>query len=387
MGLTAALFILLIAIQHYMPKPIDWSVTYNATSKSPYGCYVLNELNETIFPQQKMSNNEASFFVSLDSSSTETKNIIVITSDFDPDPYDLKALLRFVSNGNNLFISSDNMGHAFLDTLDLKLNTSLIDTSVFKPGEEILYLHNSSLKNDSGFHFQRRMPQVSFSAFDSMHTVRLGSNEKGAANFICTRLGMGKIYLHTQPLVFTNYHLLYGNVEYASAALSYLPIRQTIWDNYYKPGRILNTSPVRYILSQAPLRNAYYLLLLTLLLYMVLESKRRQRIIPVIQPKENQSLKFIKTIGSLYFKQHNNSDLAKKKIIFFKEFLRERYYITQLSTSNESIKQIAAKSGISNKQIKKLMESAHYYENAREVTDGGLIELNRRIELFYEQCL
>ncbi len=156
------------------------------------------------------------------------------------------------------------------------------------------------------------MPVSNITAYDSIHTTELGTNRTGKVNFIGIRHGLGKIYFHTQPLVFTNYHLINGNVGYASKVLSYLPIQKTVWDNYYKLDRYVNDSPMRYILSQAPLQAAYYLLLLTLLLYLVVESKRRQRVIPVLKPLENRSLQFVKTMGGLYFRQKNNTNLAQK---------------------------------------------------------------------------
>lgn len=381
------LFVALIALNHYSPKPIDWSETYNINEKSPYSCYVLNDLFDTLFPDQEMEYNNDGFYVSLDSSSVEKKNIIVITPEFKPDKYDFGALLKHVAKGNDLFVSSTNFSDLFLDSLKIKLSSSFIDTSIYKKGKETLFLLNPELKNDSGYHFTKQMPQVWLTAYDTLNTLKLGTNRAGKVNFICTKFGLGKIYLHTQPLVFTNYHLLYGNVEYASKVLSYLPVRKTVWDNYYQPNHFVNTSPMRYILSQPPLQLAYYVLLATLLLYMVVESKRRQRVIPVLKSPENRSLQFVKTIGSLYFKQRNNADLARKMTIYFKEFLREHYFLTTISASGECVALVADKSGVSIELVKQLIDSSDYFETAKKVTDFGLIELNRKMELFYKQCL
>lgn len=381
------LFVVLIALNHYSPKPIDWSETYDIHEKSPYGCYVLNDMFNTLFPDQEIEYNNDGFYVALDSASTEKENIIVVTPEFKPDKYDLGALLKHVAKGNDLFVSSTNFSDLFRDSLKIKLSSSFIDTSIYKNGKETVSLLNSELKNDSGYHFIKKMPLVYFSAYDTLNTSKLGTNRAGKVNFICTKFGLGKIYIHTQPLVFTNYHLLYGNVEYASKVLSYLPIRKTIWDNYYQPNHFVNTSPMRYILSQPPLQLAYYVLLATLLLYMVVESKRRQRVIPVLKLPENRSLQFVKTIGSLYFKQRDNADLARKMSIFFKEFLREHYFLTKISATGECIALVSDKSGVSTALVKQLLDSAAYFETAKTVTDSGLIELNRKIELFYKQCL
>jgi hypothetical protein len=383
----ATLFVGLIALNHYAPKPIDWTETYNINGKSPYSCYILNDLVSAIFPKQTIENSYDGFYASLDSTSAEKKNIVVITNNFEPDKYDFGALLKFVAKGNDFFVSATSFGHTISDSLKFKLSSSMIDTSAFRKGKETLFLLNPELRNDSGYHYNKKMPFVFLSAFDTLNTLKLGTNRAGKVNFICMKYGLGKIYIHTQPLVFTNYHLLNGNTEYASKALSYLPIRTTVWDNYYKPDRFINTSPMRYILSQPPLQSAYYLSLITLLLYLVVESKRRQRIIPVVKPPENRSLQFVKTIGSLYFNQRNNADLAKKKAIFFKEFLREHYFLSNISATGDWVAVVSAKSGVSTDLVKQLLERITFYETTQIVSEGGLIKFNRDIELFYKQCL
>jgi len=384
---VAALFVTLIAINHYSPKPIDWSITYNIKGKSPYSCYVLNDMLGVLFPGQTIENNYDGFYVALDSNNVETKNMVVITNEFKPDKYDLGAMLKFVAAGNDFFVSSKSYGHSLLDSLKIRLEAPIFDTSVYRSGIETLTLLNPELRNDSGYHYNKKMPQVYITTFDTLKTRVLGTNRNGKVNFICTKYGLGNLYIHTQPLAFTNYHLLYGNVEYASKALSYLPIRKTIWDNYYKPDRFINTSPMRYILSQAPLQSAYYLLLLTLLLYLVVESKRRQRIIPVIKPPENRSLQFVKTLGSLFFKQHNNVDLARKKSLFFKDFLREHYFLSNITSTTECKAMVAAKSGVPIEMVRQLLNAINYYETAKNASDEGLVAFNHDIEMFYKQCL
>jgi hypothetical protein len=381
-----ALFVVLIVVQHYSPKPIDWSENYNINSKSPYGCYVLNDLFDTLFPNQPVVQNNDGFFVSLDSTATEPQNLIVITPDFSPDKFDVHALLNFVKQGNTLFLASSNGRNLVLDTLNIKLGFSAIDTSDFKRGDDVLQLNHPQLRVENGFHFTKKMPLKCIVFSDSVNISVLGINRNGDTNFCCAQFGAGKIYIHTQPLVFTNYHLLYSNIAYASKVLSYLPVQKTIWDNYYKPGRMVNTSPMRYILSQPALRSAYYVLLALLLLYLLVESKRRQRIVPVVKAPENRSLEFVKTVGSLYFKQHDNNDLIKKKVVYFKEFLREHYHLTTLSNTPECYAAIAEKTGVQLKQAKQIMEMIYYFDTVQQVSDLTVTNFNHKMEQFYEQC-
>lgn len=385
--LIILLFAVWIIVQHYSSKPVDWRINCNSYSKSPYGCYVLNDMFKILFPEQVIEYNNECFAASLDTSISDSRNLIIISPGFKPDNYDINALLNFVAKGNHLFISSTYFDDSFLDTLNVKLTRPLIDSSMFKPGKEMVFLKEQKVCVDSVYRYNRNMPLYSFSDFDSLHIAILGANRDGGINFICISLGKGKIYLHSQPLVFTNYHLLYGNTNYASIVLSYLPVQRTIWDNYYKPDRFVNTSPVRYILTQPALRTSYYLLLFTLLLYLVIESKRRQRFIPVIKPPENRSLEYVKTIGDLYFHQHDHADLAKKKVIYLKEFLREQYYITQLTNTPEFVGIVASKTGVATAQVSQLLKMVQHYETTTTISEDNLIDFNQKLELFYEQCL
>ncbi|MEJ7677787.1 MAG: hypothetical protein WKG06_07955 [Segetibacter sp.] len=62
-----------------------------------------------------------------------------------------------------------------------------------------------------------------------------------------------------------------------------------------------------------------------LLLYVLFEMKRRQRIIPVITPLKNSTLDFVKTVASVYYNEKDNNGIADKKVNYFLEFVRSRF--------------------------------------------------------------
>lgn len=385
-AILTVLFIVLIALNHYSPKPINWNETYERKSKSPYGCYVLNDMLASVFPGQPVEYNNESFYVSPGITHVGNANIIVVTSDFSPDKTDLEALLKSVFRGNTLFVAANSFGKNFKDSLKISVD-NLFGSVLYHNRKQIFHLERIRYENDSGYPFRKLSRVVFFSAFDSLQVQKLGTNQLGKTNFIGIKYGSGTIYLHTQPQVFTNYHLLHDNVDYAAGVLSHLPVCEVVYDDYYKPGRIVDQSPVRYILTQPSLQMAYYLMLFTLLMYMVVESRRRQRIIPVVKPLENKSLDYVKTVGSLYFNQKNNPDLARKKIIYFKDFIREHYFIHRVSATGECVLLVSAKSGLPVEEVKQLLEIVSFYETSTKVSDDGLIGLNQKIEQFYKRCL
>ena len=139
------------------------------------------------------------------------------------------------------------------------------------------------------------------------------------SNFARIKYGKGQLLLHTTPIAFSNFHLLREqNVEYAGRVFSHLVEGPIYWDNYsnvslalarrmndlayYNPYKTFNDEgPLQYILSQPALAWTWYLGLTLALLYLLFRAKRKQRVIPVLEPNHNTSLEFISTIGRLVF--------------------------------------------------------------------------------------
>src|SRR5512145_1546481 len=99
------LFAALIVLRHLAPKPQNWELSFSGYKKSPYGCKVTKDLLHVIFPNKDIHINTGSYYITLQDSVSQS-NLIIISDHFNPDDLDLNALLDFVAQGNNLFISS-----------------------------------------------------------------------------------------------------------------------------------------------------------------------------------------------------------------------------------------------------------------------------------------
>ncbi|HBH49346.1 MAG TPA: hypothetical protein DDX98_11935 [Bacteroidales bacterium] len=381
----AALFIALVALQHFTPKALNWEMKLGANDKNPYGCIIARQMLAEIFPSDSISDNQFTFY-ERDKHLKHTGNsFLVITDRFTPDELDINAFLTWVENGNSLFVSAVGFSEKFQKRLNLKLSRNLLDINLRATRNDTLVLKNT-ISDETNYIFSRALPGSYFTDFpDSVSTV-LGTDTQGRANFIKLAFGKGTLYLHMQPLVFTNYHLLYSNPVYASQVLSHLPYSSITWDNYYKPGRLVNTSPVRYILSQPSLRMAYYLVLIFLVLYLVFGGKRKQRVIPVIKPFENTSVNFIKTIARLYYRGKNHKDLANKRFNYFKDFIRERYHIHLNVNEQDSITALEQKSGISKITIENILLKRDIFSGKTTISVKELSNFNDEIEQFYKYC-
>lgn len=386
--LSVGLFIALILFQHYSPKPIDWRITFDKNHKAPYGCYILNRMYPELFGDSVYYNTGSLYDNPLlKSDATGEKNLVIITSNFSPDQAELDAIYDFLDKGNNVFISAFYYGNSLLDTLSLKTKHSTIDTAYLKSGTDVLNLYNPQLKKDSGYVFNKRLVDNYLVPKDSCKATLLGCDRLGRVNFVSFKNGEGRLFIHSQPLAFTNIHVLYSDAKYATNALSYLPEQTTIIDRYYKPYRVENNSPTKFILSQTPLRTAFYLILVMLIVYMVFGSRRKQKAIPVIEPLKNTSLEFIRTVGRLYYKSENHANIAQKKSIFFKEFLRDKYFIQDVSEDAETIAFISNKTGVPKELVKHLVHKVNYFEHQNRVSKPGLMAYHQDMEEFYKSCL
>ncbi|HLO60020.1 MAG TPA: DUF4350 domain-containing protein [Bacteroidales bacterium] len=379
------LFAMLIVIKHMQPEQVDWSVSFSGYKKIPYGCSVTRLLLKDIFTGSSIDENNSSFFISLKKSGDNKRNLVVVTTDFYPDSLDLQALLHFVSKGNNVFMSAFSFSEELCDTLGIKDNETTLDTSVLKKYPEKLHL--AYYADDSAFHFSRRMSEHYFMNIDSAdHVIVLGTDRFERPDYIMTEFGKGKIFMHCEPLALTNYHILYSNHQYAAAVLSAMPVLPVIWDQFYKPDRVIDASPMRYILSEKSLRSAWYLITFTILVYLIFGAKRRQHAIEIIDPPQNSSLEFIKSIGKLYYKGQNHIDIAKKKVIYLREFLRNRYGFRSIDFSEENIKSLAEKTGAGIDLIDEMLRRAAYTEKSLDLNAEELIRINFLIEEFYKKC-
>ena len=278
------------------------------------------------------------------------------------------------------------------DTLNLKV------ASLYGIEEDSLTvsLTSPSFKNRE-FIYSRGQNKSHFTSLDTLNSSILGyvafidenplfSNKPKqttkAVNFIKTKFGKGTFYLNCTPQAFTNYYILKGNKDYVANTFSYLGNRALYWDNYKKTGRVIINSPMRFILNQVTLKWAYYLTLMGLLVFVIFKAKREQRIIPVIEPLENSSVEFAKTVGSLYYQHKDYTNLITKKLNYFLEFVRSHYYLDTRKITDKTPQDLAAKSGKSLTETKILLDFIGYLKSKNVHTVEDLKELNKKLTSF-----
>jgi hypothetical protein len=223
---------------------------------------------------------------------------------------------------------------------------------------------------------------------DTLAYKVLAVDDKKNPVFVSTKYGNGNLYLHSYPYAFSNYYLLYkNNNEYISKCLSILPEKTTVfWDEYYKKEQLENQedfSPIKFILKTPALKWAWYITLLSLLVYVIFRVKRQQRIIPILKPFENTSLQFIKTVGRLYFNKGDHNDIIKKQIAHWLEYIRSKLIIPTATLDSKFIESVSEKSGIEKYKIEEIIYVITDLKNGG-ASKNDVINLYKKLEYFYK---
>ncbi len=382
LAVLGVLFAGLVAVEYYQPKPVDWRQTFSNKDKIPYGTYVLYQLLPDLFPSQEITTVRLPVLNQLKNAPARRTNFIFINERFELDSLDQNTLLAHVARGNQVFIAAEIFADSFEDTLHFDSHYT-----VTKPAKKQLgvYFTNASIGKQK-YYFDKGKSAGYITLEKPAQATILGKNSFGALNFISIRFGNGIFYLSTVPAAFTNYYVLSPkHNRYAATALSYLPAQPVLWDEYQKQGPVGDGSVFRVLLAHPPLRWAYYITLAALLLYIFFESKRTQRIIPVLEPPANETLAFVRVVGNLYFNNRNHKNIADKKIRYFLEYLRLHFYEPTPGTDPDAPERIAARSGVPLPEVTALFHLVQTFSRLPSITDVDLGQLNQQLENFYEQ--
>ena len=358
---------LLVVVELLTPPPTDWSMTLHHRDKIPYGTYVLRDLIQDLFPGKQIQTSYETLY-ELDQSNALPPNILVLSRSFGPDSLDMDVLFTAVTNGRQAFIASNYFYGYFADTLNLETDT------------EPLFGNIDSLVTD-GMMIDRSV----FTSYDSTRTTVLKRNAADSPILLQVDWGNGKLYLHSEPRIFTNYEMLHAQ-RYAevASALSFLPVQDVLWTEYYQVGRLESGSPLRFLLSEPPLRWGLYAGLWGLLLFILFETKRKQRAIPLHRPPANTTLEFVSTVANLYYRTRNHKKLADKKVAHFLRFIRNQYRLLPDLTNPEFRERLAHKSDREQREVDALLDHIIHIQRANQIKEEELLKLNKQINDFYQ---
>ncbi len=382
--ILAAVLVLFTFLELGKTDVVSWNKNYDIKQKSPFGLYVFSKEAPALFQNkiEKVNISPYEYY----QQKREKHNILLIQPELDKESW--KKILKQTEEGADVLVFSETLD--FLPISDsLDISTYRIDFENFEETDDkvILYFTDTKLESDSIV--VDKLPNDL--AIDS---IRNGSQVLGYAasngvmagvNFIKIKHGKGNFYLHTEPLVLTNYYLLQKeNVSYIADLLSYLPDNvPTVW--FVKKDMVgVSQSEMRFILSNPPLKYAWWLFLAGIVLFIFFNAKRRQRIIPIIPPKQNKSVEFVKSIGNLYLNEGDSRDMMVKKAQYFLHRVRMELLIDTQKLDEEFINKLHLKTG---KSIEKITEAVDFIKKSQQsqfiLSNRDLIKMNKILDEIY----
>ena len=333
------LFVLAFALQACnFKKQTNWRITLDHEDKKPYGAYLAYQSLKYYFPGVKteiMSRgfryNNIDYKMKYDVMGASL--LVLAGLDFYIADKELNELLEFAREGNEVVLFSSTMDFKLEEKLKVQKQVSTYEErplSESYSGKEnrdaISVIPDTSKKYGYTGRSLQGYYELDTSVVTSDETTLTDENNvfialsphtlgllRKSPNFLRYKVGTGHISIHAAPLVLSNYFLLQkNNHNYLSGIWSTLPdnITHVYWNSYYK--RNAQQSDFSVLWRYPATRWALILALITLGLYILFESKRRQRIIPIIKPLENSSVSFVETVGRLYYNKGNHTTLQRK---------------------------------------------------------------------------
>ena len=386
LGALLALLAMLIFLEANQKDPVNWYPSYSITDKIPQGTFVFYESLEKVAKVEQVNIPPFEFL----EDTTTFGTYFFLNASVGIDAAELNKLLKWVEKGNTAVISASYISYPLLDTLKITN-----DQKIRKNGLENIPQYNfanKDLRSEKYYEFNRDHTLEYFDSLNGKQQKVLGFakvkddnsvKNDSLANFVESKFGEGRFLLHSSPQAFTNYFLLDGeNFEYAEKFLAYLDLQETIyWDNHYKNGKIIHTSPLYILLSNRYFKWAYYFVIIATILFIFFEGKRKQKSIPVVDPLRNQTYDYTRTIAGMYLDQKDYRTIAQKIRDQFFIFLQKEFKINVKEQKNYR-QLIEQQTKISSEEIDLLFDQIKALEVKPSVTKKDIEALNRLIIQF-----
>lgn len=383
-----------------------WYQNYRPENDQPYGLKFFTQMLKSYTPGKFRLNERTPFHIlARDEDFSEGKtDFVVIGRSIYLDSADLVAMMTFLNQGNNVFIATVDPP----DELVNKIYTNFCDGFNYGYKEDTVVrtnFYHENLKRSSPWEFKYRVASKNVSSYwrslskevlcdTTTRISALGYQGDNDVNFLRIKYGNGSLFIHTSPIMFTNFYMTQKDkVEYAAAVFSHLSGENMILDEvskmpYSKTDDNPYDSPLYFIMQQPALKYAWWMIIVCAFLYILFASKRTQRVIPVLETKSNTSLEFLNVISSLHYQNPNHFDMARKKMKYFLYFIRAKYGINTQTFTPELAKRLSEKSKVDLADVMVIYDRYKVVEDYSIPSDDPerLVGLYQAIDKFYKNC-
>jgi len=341
------LIIGVFVIEKSFTKEFSWEATYSKNDKQPFGCFIFDDVLSSSMKGKYSVSNET-FYQMNNDSANRPKAILIVSDYIFMDSLQYESMISLLRKGYKIMFASTDFSPYLIDSLRIEAHNSYFSNDEMKLMTRQIRQRNPLSLCDSAlsrkvYMFFPQLCEDYFSGIDAIepklrdesadkrkHTwisklpsTVLARNKEQFPVAFSKKVGKGELFMVSTPLIFTNYGMLdEDNASYIFSILSYMKGLPLVRYETHSADYAEKESPLRYFISQPPLRWSIYFTLFTLILFMCFTAKRRQRVIPVIKPPMNNTLDFVKMIGTLYYQKKDHLGLLRKKRIYFAQILK-----------------------------------------------------------------
>ena len=373
--------VLLFILEMQLPKNFSWTPTFRHTDKQPFGSCLFDSLLSSTMPKGYTVTDSSLYQLAKDS--LQPRGILVVADEMNLIPAEVNAIFSMANNGSHVMLVAHGVGDFMCNRLGIRIwgygNSFDLQNFVkynkeresfewvseengYKPRRFMVFKPLITRK----FNFETdSLDNVIRPCLDQQATLR---HDAVSATF---RQGKGYITFCSLPLLFTNYGIVdQDNATFSLRLLTLMKGLPVVRTEAYCPQTSdeVQQSPLRYAISQPPLRWALYTLMVGALLFLIFEGRRRQRVIPIEKAPENHSLEFIHLVGSLYYHSRERRSLVVRKWTYFAEELRRNIHldVTDASEDDVTLPTLARLTTIDEQEIRTLILQLRLLANADE---------------------
>lgn len=422
-----------------------WKENYLFSSKEPNGTFVFRELLTARFPSTEVK--ECLTGIDLDSITTTHNLYILLGNNIQLNNDQTESILAFVEQGNKALLIANRITlgadyYNYYPSQYMFLDSSLVinyydapqDTFTFKyyygslssatyrsfqafgidsqasviHPETDLEINDTSVENS----VQEDIKQINavdseanFESHNSVDTLPTNTDDEdgveengstwiaaGHANrshsiYQIWSQEDGEMHFYCLPLLFSNqaalqpdyrqhFNLIFKNFKPHQIWLDHM--------SWHAGDEAESESPLQYILSEKSLRTAYYLLIAGILLYLIFNSKRRQRIIPPVEINPNTTMEYVQTVSSLYLSQDNHVPVINYLREGFYHEIRRRYFLDRFQSN--LAEQLAKKSQVDLLLVKDLLEELEKSKKYPSVRPTYPVVIYQKINNFFKKA-
>lgn len=399
----------------------SWYETYDPSSDHPYGTSLLPKILQARYPAATFENLPLNWTVGgLDS--TGQTLYVAVGGGLKYTYTEAEALAMFVEQGGHAFLSAKEVSNRFLSYV---ISDSCLQYKSFLPNTRLDSLE--LVESATGDLFMMPVLKKKQGATDSgnylnaryynclqgaEHLLMLHQDTaafrnkrvaEGADKPIMSRFayGKGQLTILSYPKALTNVYaadslgrqtmeevlkLLPDSVTHVafdalrrSSANSVTRDNTPPTDNGSKDqGNIL-----KHVLARPPLATAWYLLVLGTIVFLVFGAKRRQRLIPLVQPRKNTTHQHLGNISRLYLTQPNNRLMASKQFALFDAYCNRRFGLRPLHDEAD-FERFSKMVGVNENHLETLKRYQSTVARNQPISNTGFVSIVRILQETYK---